>query len=59
MKKERIKYTSDIAFTPSVKKMQEKYHSRSSYSNMEQSGGWKSELSSELERFISNVDSIY
>lgn len=59
MKNKNFKYTSDIAFSPSVKAIQEKYHSRSSYARMEQIGGWKSEISSQLENFLNIMDSFY
>ncbi|PCJ82572.1 MAG: pyridoxamine 5'-phosphate oxidase [Bacteroidetes bacterium] len=59
MKNENLKYTSDIAFTTSVKSIQEKFHSRSSYAQMEQSGGWQSEVTEQLTQFLSNQDSFY
>jgi len=59
MKSNKLKYTSDIAFTPSVKVIQEKFHSRSSYARMEQSGGWQSEVTEELTQFLNNMDSFY
>ncbi len=59
MEKDKLKYTSDIAFTPSVKAIQEKYHSRGIYERMEQSGGWQSEVTPQLEQFLSTMDSFY
>jgi len=59
MKSNKLKYTSDIAFTPSVKVIQEKFHSRSSYARMEQSGGWQSGVTEELTQFLNNMDSFY
>lgn len=59
MNSEKLKYTSDIAFTPTVKELQEKYLSRDGYSRMEQSGSWQSNITPDLERFIANVDSFY
>ena len=59
MKKRELKYTSDIAFTPSVKAYQEKQHSRNSYARMEQFGGWQSEVTEELIEFLSTIDSFY
>lgn len=59
MKRNKLKYTSDIAFTPSVKVIQEKFHSRSSYARMEQSGGWQSGVTEELTQFLNNMDSFY
>jgi len=54
-----MKYTSDIAFTPTVKKIQEKKHSRIGYARMEESGGWQSEVTPQLENFLSSIDSFY
>ncbi len=59
MKNDELKYTSDVAFTPAVKAMQEKHHSRSSYARMEQMGGWQSEANPHLEHFLSTMDSFY
>ncbi len=59
MKTNPLKYTSDVAFTPSVKAIQEKYHSRSSYARMEQSGGWQSKITPPLEMFLRSMDSFY
>jgi len=55
----KLKYTSDIAFTPSVKAIQEKFHSRNSYSTMEKFGGWQSEISEQLTHFLNSMDSFY
>lgn len=59
MKRDDLKYTSDIAFTPSVKAIQEKFSSRHSYAQMEQFGGWQSEVTEQLTQFLSNQDSFY
>lgn len=59
MKKDNVKYTSDIAFTPVVKALQEKYGSRLGYARMEQSRGWQTEITPALEDFISKMDSFY
>jgi len=53
------KVTSDIAFTPAVKELQSKQGSRNSYERMEMMGGWQSEIDSQLEQFIGNMDSFY
>lgn len=55
----KLKYTSDIAFTPSVKAIQEKFHSRNSYASMEKFGGWQSEITEQLTKFLSSMDSFY
>jgi len=54
-----MKYTSDIAFTSSVKIIQEKFRSRGSYARMEESGGWQSEVTPQLTQFLSMMDSFY
>ncbi len=59
MKSKPLKYTSDIAFTPKVKAIQEKYRSRSSYALMEQSEGWQSIITPPLEMFLRSMDSFY
>ncbi len=54
-----IKPTSDIAFTPAVKSVQERFGSRKSYSKMEERGGFQTEITSDLAGFISERDSFY
>ncbi len=58
-KMKKLKYTSDIAFTPSVKAVQEKFHSRINYARMEESGGWQYEVTPQLEEFLASIDSFY
>lgn len=52
-------FTSDIAFTPAVKAVQERLGSRKAYSNMEQGEGWSSEVGPDLAAFIAERDSFY
>ncbi len=59
MKKKEHKYTSDIAFTPAVKALQEKFNSRKSYARMEEFGGWQSTVTPQLELFLRTMDSFY
>jgi predicted pyridoxine 5'-phosphate oxidase superfamily flavin-nucleotide-binding protein len=59
VEKSKHKYTSDIAFTTTVKEFQEKFNSRKSYERMEQFGGWQSEVTPELKYFLSTIDSFY
>ncbi|MBL4668041.1 MAG: pyridoxamine 5'-phosphate oxidase family protein [Flavobacteriales bacterium] len=56
---EKLKYTSDIAFTPVVKAIQESHHSRSNYARMEESGGWQKAITPQLENFLADIDSFY
>jgi len=50
---------SDIAFTPSVKEVQERLGSRKSYAQMEENGGWESTVTPELADFLVERDSFY
>lgn len=51
--------SSDIAFTPSVKAVQERKGSRAAYSRMEAQGGFRTEITGELARFVAERDSAY
>lgn len=59
MDSNRSSYTSDIAFTPAVKALQEQFGSRNSYAKMEKGRGWQNEIIPPLETFISQRDSFY
>ncbi len=50
---------SDIAFTPSVKAIQEHMGSRKQYARMEEGNGWSDTITPELTNFLSEVDSLY
>lgn len=50
---------SDIAFTPTVKTVQERKGSRENYAKMEQKGGWKDVVTEDLAQFIGARDSFY
>ncbi len=50
---------SNIAFTPSVKAVQERLGSRSTYARVEQRGGWKDKVTPDLKAFIAERDSFY
>ena len=52
-------YTSDIAFSDTVKKLQKEKGSRGIYANMEQRGGWEESVTSFLAEFLSERDSFY
>ncbi|NOG60363.1 MAG: pyridoxamine 5'-phosphate oxidase family protein [Proteobacteria bacterium] len=52
-------YTSDIAFTDTVKNIQQEKGSRSIYANMEQRGSWEYTANSFLKDFIAERDSFY
>jgi predicted pyridoxine 5'-phosphate oxidase superfamily flavin-nucleotide-binding protein len=53
------KYVSDIAFSATVKEVQEENGSRKSYANMEQGIGWQSSVDQRLANFIEQRDSLY
>lgn len=57
--KQKHLYSSDIAFTPTVKAIQERKGSRNSYANMEKNGSWSTKITGELKAFIENQDSIF
>jgi predicted pyridoxine 5'-phosphate oxidase superfamily flavin-nucleotide-binding protein len=50
---------SDIAFTPSVKAVQERMGSRKQYARMEEGAGWSNTVTPELLEFLKEVDSFY
>jgi len=50
---------SDIAFTQSVKAVQERLGSRKQYARIEQRGGWKNVMTQDLADFIAERDSFY
>jgi uncharacterized protein len=52
-------YSSDVAFTPAVKEIQARKGSRRAYANVEQNGGWRTEVDENLAAFLGNTNSIY
>lgn len=52
-------FSSDIAFTPAVKGIQTDKGSRSSYARMETGGSWATEVTPELESFLTELDMFY
>jgi len=51
--------TSDIAFTPAVKAIQQQRGSRHAYARMEENGGWKDRVTPDLAAFIAERDSFF
>jgi uncharacterized protein len=51
-------YSSDVAFTPSVKAVQARKGSRASY-RVEEKGGWQTRITPELAKFIEAQTSIF
>ena len=52
-------YSSDIAFTPSVKAIQTAKGSRYNYERMELGGGWETAVTPDLESFLTDLDMFY
>jgi len=52
-------YTSDLAFTPSVKALQTRRGSREAYGRMEMNGSWETRVSPDLARFIEAQTSVF
>src|SRR5262247_2518652 len=52
-------YSSDVAFTPTVKALQTRKGSRPSYAGAEQRGGWQTRITSELAEFIAAQISVF
>ncbi len=51
--------TSDIAFTPTVKRIQQQRGSRPTYEQMEQGRGWNDVITPDLIEFISERDTFF
>jgi len=52
-------YSSDVAFTPAVKAIQTRKGSRKAYSDVEERGGWRSEIDENLAAFLAEANSLY
>lgn len=52
-------YSSDVAFTPTVKEIQTRKGSRKSYARVEESGGWRTEIDPGLAEFIAAQTSFF
>ena len=52
-------YSSDIAFTPTVKDIQARRGSRQGYAQMEQKGAWRSRISDDLKAFVEAQTSVF
>ncbi len=53
------KISSDVAFTPAVKAIQERKGSRRGYASMEERGGWRTLITPDLAAFIGEQISIF
>ncbi len=54
-----LAYSSDIAFTPTVKAVQARKGSRGAYARMEQGGAWKTLVTPDLKAFIEAQTSVF
>jgi predicted pyridoxine 5'-phosphate oxidase superfamily flavin-nucleotide-binding protein len=52
-------YSSDVAFTPTVKALQARKGSRQGYGKMEERGAWQTRISPELAAFIAAQTSVF
>jgi predicted pyridoxine 5'-phosphate oxidase superfamily flavin-nucleotide-binding protein len=51
--------SSDVAFTPAVKAIQERKGSRAAYARMERAGGWQTTATPDLAEFLAGLDMFY
>ena len=51
--------SSDVAFTPTVKAVQERRGSRKAYHRMEERGGWQTSVTPDLAAFLAERDNAY
>src|ERR1700749_552339 len=54
-----LTYSSDVAFTPTVKAIQARKGSREAYAHVKQNGGWRTEIDDKLAGFLANTNSFY
>jgi len=54
-----MNYSSDIAFTPAVKAIQQRKGSRKAYARMEEAGDWKTRIDEYLKAFIEQQTSVF
>ena len=52
-------YSSDVAFTPTVKALQARKGSRAAYGRMEEKGAWRTRISPDLKEFIEAQTSVF
>lgn len=54
-----LSYPSDVAFSPAVKAIQARKGSRELYAQVEQTGGWRTEIDNDLATFLGETTSFY
>lgn len=52
-------FPSDVAFTPAVKALQTAKGSRAAYARMEETGGWETTVTPDLEAFLARIRSAF
>jgi predicted pyridoxine 5'-phosphate oxidase superfamily flavin-nucleotide-binding protein len=52
-------FTSDVAFTPTVKAIQSRKGSRDSYARVEERGGWRATITPDLAAFVEAQTSVF
>ncbi|MBN9007650.1 MAG: pyridoxamine 5'-phosphate oxidase family protein [Rhizobiales bacterium] len=52
-------YSSDVAFTPAVKAVQARKGSREMFAEVEESGGWRTEIDENLAAFLAETTSFF
>jgi predicted pyridoxine 5'-phosphate oxidase superfamily flavin-nucleotide-binding protein len=52
-------FSSDVAFTPTVKAVQARKGSRTSYARVEEKGGWQTRIPPDLAAFIESQTSVF
>ena len=52
-------YSSDVAFSPSVKAIQTRKGSRRGYASMEQRGSWQTRITPDLAEFVAQQTSVF
>lgn len=52
-------FSSDIAFTPTVKAIQSRKGSRKAYANQEEAGGWRTRITEDLRAFVGAQTSFF
>jgi uncharacterized protein len=52
-------YSSDVAFTPAVKAIQRRKGSREAYAEVEENGGWSTEIDGHLAAFLAESNSFF
>ncbi|MEH2475095.1 putative pyridoxine 5'-phosphate oxidase superfamily flavin-nucleotide-binding protein [Nitrobacteraceae bacterium AZCC 2161] len=52
-------FSSDVAFTPTVKAIQARKGSRHAYAQVEENGGWRTEVDDNLAAFLAEASSMF